>query len=306
MAECPYAVGNTIKLELGVPYESLTLTVTHIFEPFTLSCTMIGQLDHPPPGLNNSMVLKIFDRRFATQLRKDWKINAWCPDTEREYLQFIKDGKAPAFLDRLRSDKNIVSEEGDGWSIAQNEAFLHHNMQHLYNTETEVYETLKDVQGTDTPRLLASFKVSLPGLSCHYTEINGIFLQYIRGFPLNDLGKQAPPVAWQSTCEQALRLVHVLTEYGILNKDVKTRNFIVQQVTEDKQAPRFHVFMIDFALCRFRREYENENEWWRAKAHQDEEGAVGQMMQRKYLKGGFTYRPSALAEWLGDQYMREE
>lgn len=64
----------------------------------------------------------------------------------------------------------------------------------------------------------------------------------------------------------------------------------------------FKVFMIDFALCRFRREYKTDNDWRECKAHEDEEGAVGFVMQ-KYLQGGFVYHRSALYEKLDEYYM---
>jgi hypothetical protein len=38
--------------------------------------------------------------------------------------------------------------------------------------------------------------------------------------------------------------------------------------------------MINFALCSFRREYGDENDWREWKAIRNEEGAVGFVMQR--------------------------
>ena len=62
--------------------------------------------------------------------------------------------------------------------------------------------------------------------------------------------------------------------------------------------------MKDFALCDFRREFEDEEDWRQSQAHQDEEGAVGYVMQR-YLKGGFVYQRSALYERLDQDFMME-
>lgn len=64
------------------------------------------------------------------------------------------------------------------------------------------------------------------------------------------------------------------------------------------------MFMIDFAICTFRREYPDETEWRLSKVMKDEEGAVGVVMQ-KYLKGGFVYKRSAVYEKLSDYFIRE-
>ncbi|KAE8411355.1 hypothetical protein BDV36DRAFT_275015 [Aspergillus pseudocaelatus] len=91
-----------------------------------------------------------------------------------------------------------------------------------------------------------------------YADIPGILLQYIDGFPLTDIAAYAPREAWQPLCEQAIRIVHHISDRGILNEDVKTRSFIIQNNSEGK----FKKFMLDFALCNFRRGYKNEEEWW--------------------------------------------
>lgn len=65
------------------------------------------------------------------------------------------------------------------------------------------------------------------------------------------------------------------------------------------------VFMIDFGLCQFRRESRDEEDWRKWKLLQDEEGAVGYVMQR-YLKGGFVYHRSPLYTKLDDDSQRED
>lgn len=85
-----------------------------------------------------------------------------------------------------------------------------------------------------------------------------------------------------------------------MNKDVKTKNIIMRKEPEGK----FKVVMIDFALCHFRREYKSEEDWREFKAYEDEEGAVGYVMQR-YLQGGFVYHRSALYKKLDEDFMME-
>jgi hypothetical protein len=49
-----------------------------------------------------------------------------------------------------------------------------------------------------------------------------------------------------------------------------------------KKDPRaesgYKVVMIDFALCNFRKDYADDDDWSESKAIQDEEGAVGLIM----------------------------
>jgi hypothetical protein len=74
----------------------------------------------------------------------------------------------------------------------------------------------------------------------------------------------------------------MLGDYNILNRDVRPENFMVTST-----ADQFQVFMIDFALCRFRGEDESDLAWGRAKHTKDEEGAVGLTMRKVLGRHGF-------------------
>lgn len=63
--------------------------------------------------------------------------------------------------------------------------------------------------------------------------------------------------------------------------------------------------MIDFALCKFRRKYGDEEDWREWKAIQDEEGAVGFVTQR-YLGGGFVYRRSDTYRKLDEEFKSDD
>ncbi|KAE8376657.1 hypothetical protein BDV26DRAFT_293891 [Aspergillus bertholletiae] len=248
------------------------------------------------------MVLKLFDRRFAVQLREDHKINPWSWDIEQQYHNFILSGGAAEFITKLNSDIAMAEKEGDEWNDPQNEAYLYDQMQDLYTTEVEAYHTLKGLQEKNIPQLFACFTVpcssSSQELSVHkYIDTPGVPLQYIDGFPLTNIAVHAPRETWQSTCDNAIHIIHLIDDRGILNEDVKTRSFIMRENPKGI----FHVFMMDFALCHFRREYQDEVDWWGWKALQDEEGAVGYIMQ-KYLQGGFVYHRSALYEKLDQDF----
>jgi hypothetical protein len=95
------------------------------------------------------MVLKLFDRRFATELSKDQKITPWTPDIEKKYHQFVLDGGASKLIAETDDNSEKARQESDIWNYSQNEAYFHD-----YNeTEVEVYDTLEDTyaRGSYTP-----------------------------------------------------------------------------------------------------------------------------------------------------------
>ncbi|KAJ5928364.1 hypothetical protein N7466_007320 [Penicillium verhagenii] len=252
--DCPYTVGNVIKIHLKTA-DGLEATedanIIKAFEPFTLSSVVLIRMTCSTLGLQGNMILKLFDRRFATQLREDEKIRPWTLDTEMEYHQFILDGGASDFVTQINDGE---TPEGSTWSAAMDETYLHDHMSDLYKTEVQAYSYLKEIQGTDIPQLLAStiMPVSRPvQLRSEYIDIPGILLQYIEGFPLTDIAKYTPRESWQAICEDAIRIVNLIGDLGILDEDVKTRSFIVRGNLKDG----FEVIMIDFALCEFRQDY---------------------------------------------------
>jgi tRNA A-37 threonylcarbamoyl transferase component Bud32 len=94
-----------------------------------------------------------------------------------------------------------------------------------------------------------------------YDDCPEILLRYIEGFPLHDIAEFAPKTTWQKTCEDAIRIVGILGDRGILNEDVKPWNFIVHQ----ESASSFKASMIDFGMCRLRKKNQDEEDWgeWR-------------------------------------------
>ncbi|OQD67908.1 hypothetical protein PENPOL_c003G06773 [Penicillium polonicum] len=200
---------------------------------------------------------------------------------------------ASQFITELNNNGDIA-QQGETWNSSQDEAYLHDHLFDLYETEVRVYDTVRDMQGNGIPQLLAC--VTIPGCSLaemqparQYVDVAGILLEYIEGFPLTDIADHTPKECWQSICEEAIQILHRMGDHGILNEDVKTRSFIVKKDTRAESGCK--VVMIDFALCNFRKDYADDVDWSEAKAIQDEEGAVGLIMQDR-LEGGFAYRRS--------------
>lgn len=179
----PYTVGNTIKIQLKEPYDGQTIhaKIMEVFEPFTLSCVMVVRLACSSLALEGDMVMKLFDRRFATQFRQEEEISPWTWNIEKGYHQFVLDGGASKLITELNSNSDLACQEGHTWNDSQNEAYLHDRMIDLYETEVEAYNTLKDLQGDDIPQFFAcltipiSTSVQTESVS-QYIDIAGILL----------------------------------------------------------------------------------------------------------------------------------
>lgn len=236
--------------------------------------------------------LKLFDRRFADQLRRDNGINPWTEDMEEAYIKFVHSGRVHQFLYDLRHVKDFKEKTEEEWDDAQNEAFLANELLGLYRAETATYNALRNYQGWLISRLFAEVNLHITPPNAQgevsWPEelfgVKGILLQFIDGFRLSDLPDQAPQSSWQNIVDQAVHIVRVLGDNNILNKDVRPDNFMVSPSDDGG----YRVYMIDFGLCRFRGEDESDLDWGRAKYTKDEEGAVGLVMKKMLKKHGFN------------------
>ncbi|KAJ5091352.1 hypothetical protein NUU61_006222 [Penicillium alfredii] len=284
---CPYTVGAILPLFLfGQPAKA---TVTGIFEPFTLSCAMLVSVESQSAELNGDKTLKLFDRRFAAECREHEKVEVWVPECENQYHQFDTNDNGDS--------------DGHDLTPAECEAYLHHRMQQLYKIEVEAYHAPEDIQGKYVPQFFASVTLPVPASSNEipfreWVDIPGILIEYIEGFSLIDLGTCAPPEVWQRVGDEAIRIVHAISDRGILNEDVQWGSFIVNP------NKNYEVRMTDFANCKFRREFGDDEGWRKWQAYRDED-----TMERKLQQvspGSFTYRRSERYNQLSYDFMREE
>ncbi|KAF4976071.1 hypothetical protein FZEAL_7218 [Fusarium zealandicum] len=256
----------------------------------TLSCTMVvdpvGEVQSP--NVENTVFLKLFDRRFAEQLRQDNGIEKWTRAMEEAYLDAVKSGAICSFLHDLHEIPKYKDDTEEDWDDAQNEAFLADELHGLYKTEVAVYNALNQYQGRLIPTLLAAVELDIapakPDIhpsaqDLEPCKVRGILLQYIPGHSMKHLPDHFPRSSWQDIVDQALLVVNVLGDHSILNRDVRPENFLISKKTE-VDISRYQVFMIDFALCRFRGRDESDLEWGRAKHTKDEEGAIALRMKK--------------------------
>lgn len=287
-----------------------TKVVLRIREPkqsWTLSCDMVVDVlgnSNTCSGSTtvNTAFLKLYDWRFATQLREDRGIEPWTQEFGNEYAKMVMRGdEVDDFVQKLVSDKDFREATEEDWDAGQNEVSLAHEMLTMYDAETSGYKRLSDIQGKMVPCFLDALELDItpygiaPSLGQQQRRhflIKGILLEYIPGFSLSDLSSKpsAPPEAYQGIVDQGIRIVHALSDRNVLNKDVRPDNFIVQE-----QDMKFRVVMVDFGQSRLRREDESDFDWGRAKWQQDEEGAVGLVMRHRLKKAAgieISYVPS--------------
>ena len=240
----------------------------------------------------NNLILKLYDWRYATQLRHDKKVEQWSPYHEDQYRAFVQEGGAAKFISALEDDDdNDDDDDADDdrpWDTARNEAFLFDYCRDLHSCEVEAYSRLRDLQGKNIPRFLADVRFNASPVQNELFEVRGILLELITGYSLADLAKCAHQSSWQRICDEAIRTVNLISDHGILNEDVKPRNILIR--THDKDS-EYQVVVIDFAQCRFRELDQSEAVWKHEKCRQDEEGAIGFVMAHE-LNGAFEYRPS--------------
>ena len=90
-----YEAGKT--LTLRTEWETLIVRIVCVIRPSTLSCVMLveGVRDRGPT------ILKLYDWRYATQLRKNNKVDLWTQPHEDAFRAFIESGEADKFITAL-------------------------------------------------------------------------------------------------------------------------------------------------------------------------------------------------------------
>jgi serine/threonine protein kinase len=315
MASCSpfedYQVGQVLTLSVIPEHGEISSAsmvrarIRQLQNPRTLSCCMI--VDLLGEGYSdNPVFLKLYDRRFSEQLRRDHGIDPWTKDTEKEYINAVQTGVAHQLLHNLHTIPNFEEDTSETWDDGQIETFLTDQVHELFDTETTVYDTLRDIQGKLVPRLVARvhLALSVPNVGIGHTNtaellhIKGILLQYIDGFSLSKVQDHAPKSEWQGIVDQAVAIIQVISDHGILNRNVRPDNFIVQR----DRSGCYQVFMIDFGLARLRGWNESDRDWAKAKLNKDEEGAVGLVMKKRLAREGFKLRfenSDRYMEWAG-------
>lgn len=278
-----------------------------------------------PAIFNNTSqcVLKLYDRRFSTQLRDDMGAKPWTPEIEQQYRDFVDCDDAREYFSywwALNQPSDLVDTYAylnrKRWSAAKSEAYLQFNCTEMFDEEKKAYELMSDLQGRCVPRILGDVVLDQPyafkeledeedadEVHESLTTIPGILMQHLDGFfHLTDLHKHLPSEHWQSILDSSVQTINKIQDCGIYNRDVNTRSIMVDPMTHQ-------VRMIDFGMVYFRENFKSDREWEKQQAMRDEESAVGRVMPG-YLKRdtGITvyYNQSERARRLAWRFRREE
>ena len=292
----PYEEGKTLILSvneaLSPKKHTVKVRILRNIQPNTLSCVLeVDVLDvNGPVQCAKRAILKLYDWRYATQLRQDYRMDPWLPHHENMYRTFVEEGGAAKFLSALELEDDD-SIDDNSWDTAQNETFLFDYCRDLHGCEVEAYSRLKDLQGRFVPQFFADLRLQAGPAHNDFFEVRGILLELITGYSLADLARYAPQSSWQRICDETIRTINLISDQGILNEDVKPRNILIRPRYDNLWDGEVVVVVIDFALCKFRETDQSEAAWKHEKCRQDEEGAIGYVMAHK-LNGAITYSPS--------------
>jgi hypothetical protein len=223
-------------------------------------------------GSNIRAVLKLYDRRFGSGLRKI--LGKHAPHTsedEAAFRNFVRQGRTTPFLEELQETKwtSLIPPQpyyvlGDSpytpEDKARYEAALWQECDEYFDCETEVYSRLEDLQGKSIPRLYAHVRLVsrepdmphelLQPQMARYFDVKGILVELIPGYNLSDLATS--PLAprdrskWPALVQSAVDAAHHINTRGVIMDDCAPRNVMVKQ--GDPQTP----FIIDFAQCCFK------------------------------------------------------
>lgn len=258
---------------------------------------MVVSIKSDTPELNGKFILKLVDRRYAKQLRRTQRVPPWTPKIEAQYHQFILNGNILEFLDRVDSADGELEDDLDD---VQNEAFISMMARDIVDNEVDAYKTLEDLQGERVPQFFGSVKIpsspDRPYAVSEYTDIRGLLIEYIKGVPLSILVLRANKKTWQTIGKRAIKTLHQLRIRGVVSMNVRARGFIVNPENLD-------VRMINFSQCRFREQYETDEEWKQVQTGFAEE-RIGRALE-SISHGLYKWKPSFALQRLQRAFLRE-
>lgn len=136
-------------------------------------------VDLTSPSLDGRFILKLFDRRFAAQLRKEEGMGPWNTQLDSEYRALVQSGGATKkweiqnklhWRDHPSEWDGEHDEEGEDWTDAEIECYMQYRARRTYNIEKKAYEQMSDIQGKHVPQVFA-LPVLLSSIS---NEVNGV------------------------------------------------------------------------------------------------------------------------------------
>lgn len=91
--ESPYNVGNELKLRMQPSGQALRVSIEHLYTPVTMSVVLrVLVMEEPPSAISgvragDSVVLKLYDRRYSPDLRAKFRLPPYTSDSESLYVE---------------------------------------------------------------------------------------------------------------------------------------------------------------------------------------------------------------------------
>jgi hypothetical protein len=258
--------------------------ITYAFQPFTMSPVIrVSLLDSSLVGASEA-ILKLYDYRCMTNDREQFDESLpWSQTKELAYQQYLADSPRP--VEEFDNPGFMLDKEiSDG----EFEAYLKRSCEMNLKAEMETYERLKEGQGAWLPRFYNLVSVKRGD----GTIVDGLLFEYIPSITLRDFVKtwttRTPPLPidlLKRICDTGVEIVNRVSDFDILNKDVRLDNFLIRESalvkTEGTEPEPHPVVLIDLASCRSRQSEETDDAWKTAKLLWDETGALGFVLERK-------------------------
>ncbi|KAF5530301.1 kinase-like domain-containing protein [Fusarium phyllophilum] len=257
-----YEVGDVLQLQILQTNTDLLpqLDVVSVTISELITCTMatVVRVTFDNGGC---AVLKLYDRRWGSGLRESgYEYIPYCDQAQAAFHAFLQRGAMGPFLQELDDEDSTddviprttshIRAEPDG--VARFEALLWRHANKHFNTETEAYNRMQDLQGVLIPRLYAVVRAIADRENAQddeYLHTHGILLESIDGHSLDDLitAPCAPKTKhqWFSIVQRAVDSAHEINKRGIILDDSAPRNVVVDQTSHQ-------VFHVDFAQCFFK------------------------------------------------------
>ncbi|CUA67198.1 hypothetical protein RSOLAG22IIIB_07259 [Rhizoctonia solani] len=306
---CPYALGSIFNIEISPPQAAPFIAkakVVHVYSPFTMSSVMRIALTSQSTDmmLPGEAVLKVYDRRFADGIRKEYDIDLPTHEGEARYAGYLQSGNAAHTKDQI--DEAAYQLPDDAPELIElGEHMVSILSRSLFESEKAVYSVLSSMQGKYIPTFYGTTRLLGEPLFSFDTDVPGILVEFIPGTNLSHIDPTR--IDLHAVCSTAVDIVNCYSDLNVLNRDMRLENFIVKPSGSG-------VMMIDFGHCRIRREDENDQAWGEAKCIEDEEGAIGYVVQNKfgwnYVKSGryTVYAETAYikSEWFNPETRKIE
>lgn len=257
-----YVPGTDLALVVDKANETLPgnlkVTITR-----KISTTMATVLEvtytNDPSTATKKAVLKLFDRRFGSSLRRvralsDSRQEQYLPVTseaENAFRSYVRSGKAYKLWDEIDADQQQMDTvpllpeqyyEPTEQGLARYEGALQHMCLFFFRSETAVYDKLAHMQGDCIPRMLAH--VHLPAAESSEVEdksedspflrVNGVLLEHVSGMPLSEL-ENCPPIPdrreWGKILQEVANTTERINLAGVVMRDCRPENVLLRPNT---------------------------------------------------------------------------